>query len=445
MSYNVRVRFAPSPTGYLHIGGARTALFNWLFARHNKGVFLLRIEDTDQQRSTEEATQAILDSMKWLGLDWDEGPYFQSQRLAIYKQYAEKLIEQGKAFYDTDAEGRKAIRFKMQDGITEINDLIHGTITFDASLIEDFVILKADGFPTYNFACVVDDADMGITHIIRGDDHISNTPKQIALYKAFGFKMPEFAHIPMILGEDGSRLSKRHGATSVTEYRDKGYLPHALVNFLALLGWSPGNDQEIISITEMIEKFTLKRVNKTSAQFNNIKLDWMNGQYIKNTPVEQLTIDTKRFFEKSGIDMTNIPQAWLTNLVMLYHERFKTFQDLLDQTRFFFTDAIEYDRAAVDKFLKKEGVVELLKEVYSAISLVDNFDKKNMEDSLRALTVKIDVSFSRLAQPLRVSITGKSVSAGIFETMELLGKEKALKRLGYTIQNLCEISETIKL
>jgi glutamyl-tRNA synthetase len=445
LSSNVRVRFAPSPTGYLHIGGARTALFNWLFARHNKGVFLLRIEDTDQQRSTEEATQAILDSMKWLGLDWDEGPYFQSQRLAIYKQYAEKLIEQGKAFYDTDAEGRKAIRFKMQDGITEINDLIHGTITFDASLIEDFVILKADGFPTYNFACVVDDADMGITHIIRGDDHISNTPKQMSLYNAFGFKMPEFAHIPMILGEDGSRLSKRHGATSVTEYRDKGYLPHALVNFLALLGWSPGNDQEIISITEMIEKFTLKRVNKTSAQFNNIKLDWMNGQYIKNTPVEQLTIDTKRFFEKSGIDMTNIPQAWLTNLVMLYHERFKTFQDLLDQTRFFFTDAIEYDQAAVDKFLKKEGVVELLKEVYSAISLVDNFDKKNMEDSLRALTVKIDVSFSRLAQPLRVSITGKSVSAGIFETMELLGKEKALKRLGYTIQNLCEISETIKL
>ena len=405
----------------------------------------MRIEDTDQQRSTEEATQAILDSMKWLGLDWDEGPYFQSQRLAIYKQYAEKLIEQGKAFYDTDAEGRKAIRFKMQDGITEINDLIHGTITFDASLIEDFVILKADGFPTYNFACVVDDADMGITHIIRGDDHISNTPKQIALYKAFGFKMPEFAHIPMILGEDGSRLSKRHGATSVTEYRDRGYLPHALVNFLALLGWSPGNDQEIISITEMIEKFTLKRVNKTSAQFNNIKLDWMNGQYIKSTPVEQLTIDTKRFFEKSGIDMTNIPQAWLTNLVMLYHERFKTFQDLLDQTRFLFTDAIEYDRAAVDKFLKKEGVVELLKEVYSAISLVDNFDKKNMEDSLRALTVKIDVSFSRLAQPLSESITGKRVSAGIFETMELLGKEKALKRLGYTIQNLCEISETIKL
>lgn len=444
MSSSVKVRFAPSPTGYLHIGGARTALFNWLFARHNKGVFLLRIEDTDQQRSTEEATQAILDSMKWLGLDWDEGPYFQSQRLPIYKQHAEKLVEQGKAFYDTDAEGRKAIRFKMQDGVTEINDLIHGTITFDTSLIEDFVILKADGFPTYNFACVVDDAEMGITHIIRGDDHISNTPKQISLYKAFGFKAPEFAHIPMILGEDGSRLSKRHGATSVTEYRDKGYLPHALVNFLALLGWSPGNDQEIISIPEMIEKFTLKRANKTSAQFNNIKLDWMNGQYIKNTPVGQLTREVKRFFEKSGIDMTKITAEWLTNLVILYHERFKTFLDLQNQTRFFFTDAIEYDQAAVGKFLKKEGAGELLKEVHSAISRVDTFDKKTLEDSLRALTEKLGVGFSKLAQPMRVAITGKSVSAGIFETMELLGKEKTINRLSYTMKNLCETSEAVR-
>jgi len=444
LSSNVKVRFAPSPTGYLHIGGARTALFNWLFARHNKGIFLLRIEDTDQQRSTEEATQAILDSMKWLGLDWDEGPYFQSQRLSIYKQHAEKLVALGKAFYDTDEEGRKAIRFKMQDGATEINDLVHGTITFDASLIEDFVILKADGFPTYNFACVVDDAEMGITHIIRGDDHISNTPKQITLYNAFGFKMPEFAHIPMILGEDGSRLSKRHGATSVTEYRDKGYLPHALVNFLALLGWSPGNDQEIISIQEMIEKFTLKRVNKTSAQFNNTKLDWMNGQYIKNTPIEHLTTEVKVFFEKAGIDLTKISAEWLSNLVTLYHERFKTFQDLLNQTTFFFTDTIEYDPAAVDKFLKKEGIGELLKEVHSAISLIDNFDKTHLEDSLRALTTRVGVGFSKLAQPMRVAITGKSISAGIFETMELLGKERTLNSLDYATKHLCGRSETIK-
>jgi glutamyl-tRNA synthetase len=444
LSSNVRVRFAPSPTGYLHIGGARTALFNWLFARHNKGVFILRVEDTDQQRSTEESTKAIFDSMKWLGLDWDEGPYYQSQRLSIYKQYAERLVEHGKAFYDTDAEGRKAIRFRMQDEITEFNDLIHGTITFDAALIEDFVILKADGFPTYNFACVVDDEDMGITHIIRGDDHISNTPKQIALYKAFGFKIPEFAHIPMILGEDGSRLSKRHGATSVTDYRDKGYLSHALVNFLTLLGWSPGNDQEVISVPEMIEKFTLKRVNKTSAQFNNIKLDWMNGQYIKNTPVEELTPEVRAFFEKSGTNTAEYTTEWFKNLISLYHERFKNFQDMLDQTGFFFTDTIEYDNVAVEKFLKKEGVGKLIKEVHSAIFPLENFDKQSLEACLRNLTEKLGVGFSKLAQPLRVAITGKSVSAGIFETMELLKKEKTLKRILYTINNLCETPEIIK-
>lgn len=434
---NVRVRFAPSPTGYLHIGGARTALFNWLFARHSKGIFLLRIEDTDQQRSTPEATQAILDSMQWLGLNWDEGPYFQSDRLSIYKKYAENLVLENKAFYDTDAEGRKAIRFKMLDGVTEINDLIHGVITFDTALIEDFVILKADGFPTYNFACVVDDAEMGITHVIRGDDHISNTPKQIALYNAFGFKLPEFAHIPMILGEDGSRLSKRHGATSVTEYRDKGYLPQALVNFLALLGWSPGNDQEIITLAEMVEKFSLKRAVKTSAQFNNTKLDWMNGQYIKNIPVEQLSPYARGFFEKSGVVMTKISAEWLTSLVRLYHERFKTFQDLVNQTGFFFTSTIEYDTAAVEKFLKKEGITNLLKEVLAAISQLEAFDTKHLEDALRALTTKLGVGFSKLAQPLRVSITGRSVSAGIFETMELLGKEVSLQRIDYTIQNLC--------
>ncbi|HHT9110054.1 MAG TPA: glutamate--tRNA ligase [Candidatus Brocadiaceae bacterium] len=444
LSSHVKVRFAPSPTGYLHIGGARTALFNWLFARHHKGVFLLRIEDTDQQRSTDDATQAILDSMKWLGLDWDEGPYFQSKRLPIYKEYAERLVSQGKAFHDTDAEGRKAIRFKMQDGVTEFNDLIHGAITFDASLIEDFVLLKADGFPTYNFACVVDDADMGITHIIRGDDHISNTPKQIALYQAFGFKLPEFGHIPMILGEDGSRLSKRHGATSVTEYRDRGYMPHALVNFLALLGWSPGNDLEIMSVPEMIEKFTLKRANKTSAQFNNTKLDWMNGQYIKNTPIEQLTAEAWKYFEKAGIDTKRLPEGWLLSLARLYQERFKTFHDLLNQTGFFFTDTIEYDAAAVDKFLKKERITDLLKEVHAALSATVIFDKNNLENSLRDLTEKIGVGFSKLAQPLRVAVTGKSVSAGIFETMELLGREKTLKRLAYAIHNLCEKTETVK-
>ncbi|MGQ3684826.1 MAG: glutamate--tRNA ligase [Candidatus Loosdrechtia sp.] len=353
-------------------------------------------------------------------------------------------MEQKKAFYDIDPEGRKAIRFRMYDGVAEFSDLIHGTIKFDTTLIEDFVILKADGFPTYNFACVVDDADMEITYIIRGDDHISNTPKQIAIYQALSFKLPEFAHIPMILGEDGSRLSKRHGATSVTEYRERGYLPQALVNFLALLGWSPGNDQEILSIQEMIGKFSLKRVNKTSAQFNNTKLDWMNGQYIKNTPVEQLVPEVKKFIEKSGIDKKGISFEWLTNLVKLYHERFKNFQDLLKQTTFFFSDAVEYDQPAVDKFLRKEGIADLLQEVHSAISSVKDFDKEHLEESLRALTTKAGTGFSKLAQPIRVAITGKSVSAGLFETMELLGKEKTLKRIDYTIKNLCKKTEASK-
>ncbi|MGR3311107.1 MAG: glutamate--tRNA ligase, partial [Candidatus Brocadiales bacterium] len=225
---SIRVRFPPSPTGFLHIGGARTALYNWLFARHHKGTFVLRLEDTDRARSTDEAVESILESMTWLGLDWDEGPIFQSKRLDIYKEYVEKLLKEGKAYYSEDAEKGRAIRFKMGKDITEIDDLIHGKITFDASLIEDFVILKADGFPTYNFACVVDDCTMEITHVIRGDDHISNTPRQVALYHALGFKLPEFGHIPMILGEDGTRLSKRHGAASAIEYREKGYLPEAL-------------------------------------------------------------------------------------------------------------------------------------------------------------------------------------------------------------------------
>lgn len=288
MDSNVKVRFPPSPTGFLHIGGARTALYNWLFARHNNGKMVLRIEDTDRQRSTEEATQAILDSMTWLGLDWDEGPYHQSERLEVYNEHVEKLLKDGKAFYVDDPEKGRAVRFKITDELTGFDDMVHGNIKSDTSLLEDFVIQKADGFPAYNFACVVDDGVMGITHIIRGDDHLSNTPRQIALYKALGFDLPKFAHIPMILGEDGSRMSKRHGATSVTDYRAKGYLPDAIVNFIALLGWSPGHDQELLSRQEMIEKFTLKRVNKTSSQFDFTKLDWMNSKYIQNLPVGDL-------------------------------------------------------------------------------------------------------------------------------------------------------------
>ncbi|MFQ5965912.1 MAG: glutamate--tRNA ligase, partial [Candidatus Scalinduaceae bacterium] len=300
MASKVKVRFPPSPTGFLHIGGARTALYNWLFARHHGGKFILRIEDTDQLRSSKEATQTILDSLTWLGLDWDEGPYYQSNRLNIYQEYVDKMLKEGNAFHVDDPEKGRAVCFKIKNGITDFDDLIHGNISFDTSLIEDFVIQKADGFPSYNFACVVDDGVMEITHVIRGDDHISNTPRQIALCKALDFDIPKFAHIPMILGEDGTRLSKRHGATSVTEYRERGYLPEAIINFIALLGWSPGDDQEFLTKQEMIEKFSLKRVNKTSARFDNTKLDWMNGKYIMGMPTKSLIKKLYSYIEKAG-------------------------------------------------------------------------------------------------------------------------------------------------
>ncbi|MBI4008450.1 MAG: glutamate--tRNA ligase, partial [Planctomycetes bacterium] len=385
---SIRVRFPPSPTGFLHIGGARTALYNWLFARHHKAKFILRLEDTDRARSTDEAVESILESMTWLGLDWDEGPHFQSKRLDIYKEHVEKLLKEGKAYYSEDAEKGRAVRFKMAEGVTEINDLIHGKITFDASLIEDFVILKADGFPTYNFACVVDDCTMGITHVIRGDDHISNTPKQVALYYALGFELPKFGHIPMILGEDGTRLSKRHGATSVTEYREKGYLPEAVINFIALLGWSPGGNQEFLTRDEMIEKFSIERVGTTPARFNTTKLDWMNSHYIKHTSAEALIEKLKPFLTKAGIDTTKLSMPWLKKLVELYHERFKTLEDFVVQTRVFFFDDVEYDKAAVEKFVKKDGVSNLLKETYAELSKLDGFEIEKLEACLRTLTEK---------------------------------------------------------
>ncbi|MDI6733671.1 MAG: glutamate--tRNA ligase family protein, partial [Planctomycetota bacterium] len=289
MSEKVRVRFAPSPTGFLHIGGARTALYNYFFAKHHGGTFILRIEDTDQIRSTEESTKAIFESLEWLGIKWDEGPYFQSERRAIYTEYAQKLLTEGKAFYQDDVTKGRAIVFKMpQNRSIVYNDLIHGTIKFESDILGDVVLIKSDGFPTYNFACVIDDALMNISHIIRGDDHISNTPKQIVLYEALDKPIPQFAHIPLIMGEDGSRLSKRHGHTSVSEYRETGYLSEALFNFLSLLGWSPGDDTELMSRDEIIKRFTIERVKDKPAQFNLKKLTWMNSHYLKHLPSERL-------------------------------------------------------------------------------------------------------------------------------------------------------------
>jgi glutamyl-tRNA synthetase len=393
----------------------------------------LRIEDTDRQRSTEEATQAILDSMTWLGLDWDEGPYHQSERLEVYNEHVEKLLKDGKAFYVDDPEKGRAVRFKITDELTGFDDMVHGNIKSDTSLLEDFVIQKADGFPAYNFACVVDDGVMGITHIIRGDDHLSNTPRQIALYKALGFDLPKFAHIPMILGEDGSRMSKRHGATSVTDYRAKGYLPDAIVNFIALLGWSPGHDQELLSRQEMIEKFTLKRVNKTSSQFDFTKLDWMNSKYIQNLPVGDLVSELQPYIKDANLDNNVVSDEWLHKLVELYKERFRTLPEFVTLTTPFFSDEIEYEDAAVKKHLKK-GNSSLIIDALKKLKEVKDFSSiEELESCLRSITTEHNIGFGKLAQPIRVALIGKSASAGIFETLELLGKDKTLKRLEYTI------------
>lgn len=432
----VHVRFSPSPTGFLHVGGARTALYNWLFARHTEGTFSLRIEDTDRQRSSQEFTDDILEGLKWLGLHWDKGPIFQSQRLELYNRYIDTLLASDKAYY-SEEEGKTAVRFRMPHDMLEFKDLIRGTITFDGSLIEDFVLRKADGFPTYNFACVVDDADMQVTHVIRGDDHIANTPKQIALYKALGLEAPQFAHLPMILGEDGARLSKRHGATAVKEYRGLGYLSDALVNFIALLGWAPGEDREIVSREEMVQCFTLERVGSTSARFNKTKLDWMNSLYIRQTPAEELVSELKPFLRSEGVDVEGLEESWLKSLVELYKERFKTLKDFFLQTSFFFTEEVEYQPEAVDKFLKSEDLMGLLQEVYEGLSGLEEFKKETLEHCLRGLVERKRIGFGKLAQPLRVAITGRTVSAGLFETMELLGKEKTLKRLAHCLHTFC--------
>jgi len=430
----IRVRFAPSPTGYLHIGGARTALYNYLFARHEGGKFILRIEDTDRTRSTEEAINAILDGLKWLGIEWDEGPYFQSQRLELYQQAVEKLLSEGKAYYTEGEEKGRAVRFKMGTGIKEVDDLIHGKIKFDAALMEDFVIQKADGFPTYNFACVIDDHDMGITHVIRGDDHISNTPRQLALYEALGYEPPRYAHIPMILAKDGTRLSKRHGAPFVGVYRKEGYLSDAMVNFLALLGWSPGNDQEIISREELIEKFSLERVKKTSSRFNPEKLLWLNGVYIKNTPAEKLVELVKPFIEEAGFDTSAMSDEWLKELIELYHERFRTLKEFVEQTRFFFEEELSYDDALVNEYLRRDGVKELLTDAKNALSAASDFNPQTLESCLRSTCEARGAKFKELAQPLRVAITGRTVSAGLFEIISLMGREKVARRISKALE-----------
>jgi len=452
----VRTRFAPSPTGYLHIGGARTALFNWLYARHNNGVFVLRVEDTDTARSTEESNQAILDGMSWLGLDWDEGPFYQSERFDTYREHAATLLEKGLAYrcyctaeelearreaamkegrppmYDGRCRDRadapdapSAIRFRVPEGVTRVDDAIKGRISFDNAQIEDLIIQRSDGTPTYNFCVVVDDATMNITHCIRGDDHINNTPKQILIYRALGMEPPIFAHLPMILGADKTRLSKRHGATSVTAYRDMGILPHALVNYLARLGWSHG-DQEIFTIEELVEKFTLESVGKSSGVFNPDKLIWLNQHYIKETPDTELAGLVLPFLAAHNIDAAGDER--LPTIVGTLKERAKTLAELAESSLYYFTDAVTYEEKAEKKFLTPEKA-EMLDTLASGIESLDPFTEETVEGVFAGVMESTGLGLGKVAQPVRVALTGGTVSPGIYELITALGRERTITRL----------------
>ncbi len=426
---DVKVRFAPSPTGFLHIGSARTALFNWLFARHEGGKFYLRIEDTDKERSKDEFLQEIVSSLKWLGLDWDGELVFQSKRTDYYRKIAEDLIAKDLAYYE-----EKAIRFRMpKTGKVGFNDLLHGDIEFDLdqhpSLGEDLVIFKSDGSPTYNFAVVCDDADMAITHVIRGDDHIMNTPKQVPLYKALGYKMPVFCHIPLILGEDRSRMSKRHGATSIREYLDAGFLPSAIVNYLCLLGWSPGNNEEILPLDQLVKKFDLNRVLKTGAVFAKDKLEWMNGQYVRKLSVPQLTDLVIPFMEKRGYGQYAADRVWLERLVALFQERIFRLDQFPDLAQFFFDDTIEYSAEGLAEMKKDPRLSGTFKSYATLLEGLDTFDVKAIEEKSRAHMKELGMTGKEFIHPCRVALTGRTVSPGFFDTVSLLGKKKATERL----------------
>ena len=476
---SLRVRFAPSPTGYLHVGGARTALFNWLLARRHGGVFVLRIEDTDAERSSWEMVAGIVDGMRWLGLDWDEGPdvggphapYFQSQRLDKYQQHARLLVQRGRAYHcyctpeelqnkRTDAEARgeawtydrtcahrdaadiarldaagapKAVRFHVPPGRTAFTDQVHGDIAFDNSNLEDFVILRSDGQPTYHLSVVVDDIDMGITHVIRGDDHISNTPKQILLYDAFGKAAPQFAHVPLIMGPDKKRLSKRHGATSVTEYQRAGYLPEAMVNFLALLGWSPGGDREVLTREELTSLFALDGISGGNAVFNLEKLDWFNQQHIARMANEALLGAIEPYLRNAGLwrdELGTVERDWVFRVLDLLKPRVKKFDHLVEEIRPFLTadDRLDIDAAAATKHLTAE-VGPVLARLADAIEATPPHDGATAEVAVRTTAEQASIKAAPLIHATRVAVTGRAVSAGLFDVLAILGPDRVVRRL----------------
>ncbi len=480
----IRVRFAPSPTGYLHVGGARTALFNWLLARHHGGSFVLRIEDTDVERSSADMVEGILDGLRWLGLDWDEGPhvggpyapYFQSQRLDRYRALAEQLVASGQAYrcyctpdalkmkreaaeragtawrYDRAccalppdeiaarerAKQPRAIRFKVPEGVVRVDDVVHGPIEFDGAHIEDFVVLRSDGHPTYHLSVVCDDVAMAITHVVRGDDHISNTPKQVLLYQAIGAAVPTFAHVPLILGPDKKRLSKRHGATSVMEYAGRGYLPEAMLNFLALLGWSPGSgNQELFTRDALVAAFALGGISGGNAVFNPEKLDWFNQQYIMRLAPGELAARLRPSFEAAGLwadDLVTARHAWFFAILELLKPRAKHLDDFAALGRFFFTDAIAYDEAAVAKHLRPAGTAEQLAALDRALAALDAFDAVSIEAAVRGVAEAGGVKAASLIHAARVAMTGTTVSPGLFDVMALLGRRRAGERLRAAIR-----------
>lgn len=476
---NVRVRFAPSPTGTLHIGGARTALFNWLFARKHNGSFILRLEDTDTLRSTEDSVRAIVDGLRWLGLDWDEGPdvagsfgpYRQSERLSLYRFYLQKLIDEGKAYYcfcspeEIQAQKEKArnekrnyryegccsklspeevqkrldigmkpvIRIKMpSEGKTVVHDLVRGDVEFDNALLDDFIIAKSDGWPTYNFAVVIDDANMQISHVIRAEEHLSNTPKQLHIYDALHLKTPLFAHVSMILAPDRSKLSKRHGATSVQEFRDDGYLPEALVNYLALLGWSPGDDTTLMQLTEMIERFELDNVSKSAAIYDIQKLAWMNGHYISSADISAIIPILKEKAEaKKWLRNDNL--IYFTKVVDLLRSRAKTTDEILEQADYFFESPLVYDEKGAAKYFCKDNSINMLETVLSIIKELPVFSAETIENAFRAKANLMEVKAGTLIHPTRLALSGRTNTPGLFEVMELLGSELCIARISKAI------------
>lgn len=455
---NVRTRFAPSPTGDLHIGGARTALFNWLFARHSGGKFILRIEDTDVARSTQASTQGILDAMTWLGMDWDEGPYYQSERISLYQEASEKLLREGKAYrcyctpeeldakreaalragrkpkYDRTCLGRKSpplnrpftIRFLSPDeGKTVVEDLIQGRVEFDNAELDDLILLRSDGLPTYNFSVVVDDGTMGITHVIRGNDHLNNTPRQIQIYRALDYPLPKFGHVSMILGPDKKKLSKRHGAPSVMEYKKMGYLPQAVVNYLVRLGWSYG-DQEEFTLKELIEKFSLEAIGRSPAAINPSKLDWLNSEYIKKTELNELVEMVRPFMEEKGYFTSD--QEFLRKVVLSLRERVKTLVELAEQSAFYFSNEVTYEEKASNKFLNKE-TLPIFEEILQSLSQESVLNRASSHRLIHQISEVRGEPLVKIAQPLRVALTGKTASPPIDEVMEILGKERVIQRV----------------